>query len=306
MRVFVTGASGFIGSAIVQELTGAGYQVLGLARSDAAAKAVQAAGAEVLRGDVQDMESLQKGVSMADGVIHTAFNHDFSTFAANCEADRRAIEAMGTVLVGSNRPLIITSGIGVVRASGLITENTVIVPGPGASPRIASEQAADAVASKGVNVSVVRLPPSVHGNGDHGFVPALIDMARSKGMAAYVGAGLNRWPAVHRLDATRLYRLVLEKGVAGTRYHAVADEGIEMRDIVTVIGRQLQLPVVSLSPTEAAGYFGWMAHFASSDIPASSAQTQELLGWQPVHPGLLEDLEYGSYFREGAKSSIVA
>ena len=293
MRVFVSGATGFIGSAIVRELIDAGHRVLGLARSDKAAGSLTAAEAEVQRGSLEDLESLRSGAADADAVIHTAFIHDFSNYAPAAEADRRAIETLGAALAGSDRPLIVTSGTLLARRQGpLATEDDA--PNP-AFPR-KSEDAALAMAERGARVSIVRLPPSVHGEGDHGFVPALINIARETGASAYIGDGLNRWPAVHRLDAAHLYRLVLEKGSAGATYHGVADEGVSVRDIAEIIGRRLNLPVVSKSSEEAASHFGWIAHFLSIDGPASSAQTQEQLGWRPVQPGLISDLDAERYF----------
>jgi nucleoside-diphosphate-sugar epimerase len=294
MKVFVTGATGFVGSAVVQELISAGHQVLGLTRSDAGAKSLAALGAQVQRGDLKDLESLRNGAAMSDGVIHTAFNHDFSNYAAAAQMDMQAIETLGGALAGSDRRLVVTSGTLVLQRKGpLATEEDT--PDP-AFPR-KSEDAVLAVSSRGVNVSVVRLSPSVHGDGDHGFVPRLIAIAREKGVSAYIGDGLNRWPAVHRLDAARLYRLALEKGPAGiNRYHGVADEGIATRDIAQVIGRELNLPVVSKSPEEAAGHFTWLAHFFATDAPASSKRTQQELGWKPTQVGLIADLERGRYF----------
>jgi nucleoside-diphosphate-sugar epimerase len=297
MNIYVTGATGFVGSAIVQELIGAGHQVLGLARSDAAAKSLAASGAQVHRGDLEDLESQRRGAAQSDGVIHTAFNHDFSNWKANCEMDRRVIEALGSALVGSDRPLVVTSGTALLTPGQLSTEESVPFSGPNALPRIASEEATLLVASQGVRASILRLPPSVHGDGDHGFVPLLIGIAREKGVSAYVGEGSNRWPAVHRLDAAHLYRFVLEKGSAGARYHGVADEGVPFRDIAEVIGRHLNVPVISKSPEEAADHFGWFAHFAGLDCPSSSARTQKLLGWQPTQPGLIPDLDHARYFK---------
>jgi nucleoside-diphosphate-sugar epimerase len=302
MRVFVTGATGFIGSAVVRELIDARHQVLGLARSDAGAKSLLAAGADVHRGSLEDLESLRSGAAAADGVIHTAFIHDFSNYGPAAEADRRAIETLGGVLVGSDRPLIVTSGTLLAQRHGsLATEEDA--PNP-SFPR-KSEEAAFALAARGVLASVLRLPPSVHGNGDHGFVPRLVSIAREKGISAYIGDGLNRWPAVHRLDAARLYRLTLEKSSAAARYHGVADEGIPTRAIAEVIGRHLNVPVASKSREEAADHFGWIAMFFAMDGPASSAQTQERLGWQPAEPGLIADLNLEHYFEHTADAVVL-
>jgi nucleoside-diphosphate-sugar epimerase len=293
MRVFVTGASGFVGSAIVCELIDSGHHVLGLARSDTAVDALAKLGVEAHRGELSDIRSLAAGVRGCDGVIHAAFIHDWANYAAAAQTDQRAIETLGTALAGSNRPLLVTSGtLLVLRTGNLATEEGA--PDPH-FPR-KSEDAALAVASKGVRVSVLRLPPSVHGDGDHGFVPALIALARQKGVSAYVGDGLNRWPAVHRLDAARLYRLALEKGSSGARYHGVADEGVPFRDIAQVIGRRLNLAVVSKTPEEAKNHFGWLAHFVGIDRPASSAQTRQQLGWRPTQPSLIPDIDRPSYF----------
>ncbi|MFD1873340.1 SDR family oxidoreductase [Hymenobacter bucti] len=291
MKVFVTGASGFVGSAVVQELRQAGHQVLGLARSEASAQALVAAGAEVLQGDLTDLESLKRGAAAADGVIHLAYNHDFSQYEAAATTETSAIEAMGSVLAGSDRPLVVTSGFAGFAPGRLATEEDT----PTATVRT-SEQAALALVPQGVRAMVVRLAASVHDAGDHGFVPYLIGLARQKGEAAYLGDGQNRWPAVHRLDAARLFRLALEQGVAGARYHGVGDEGIAFRDLAATIGQHLGVPVVSKSAAEAAEHFGWMARFAGLDMAASGALTQQRLGWQPAHPSLLADLALGHYF----------
>jgi nucleoside-diphosphate-sugar epimerase len=301
MRVFVTGATGFIGSAIVRELIDAGHEVLGLARSDVAAKSLVAEGAAVHRGSLEDLESLRSGAAAADGVIHTAFIHDFSNYGPAAEADRRAIETLLGALADSDRPLIVTSGTLIAQRQGsLATEEDA--PSPN-FPR-KSEEAALALTARGVRASVLRLPPSVHGNGDHGFVPRLISIAREKGVSAFIGDGLNRWPAVHRLDAAHLYRLVLEKSSVGARYHGVADEGIPTRKIAEAIGRGLNIPVVSKSREEAADHFGWIARFFGIDGPASSAQTQERLGWRPVQRGLIADLNAEHYFEQAADAVV--
>ena len=293
MLVFVTGATGFIGTAVVRELLAAGHQVLGLARSAAAAKSLEAAGAKVHRGSLEDLESLHRGASASDGVIHTAFIHDFSNYAASAEKDERAIRTLGEALAASDRPLVATSGTLLLQRQGpLATEEDVASPHP---PR-RSEPAALAFASERVRASSLRLPPSVHGDGDHGFIPALIEIAREKGVSAYLGDGQNRWPAVHRLDAATLFRLALEKGSAGASYHGVGDEGVPFREIAEVIARRLSVPVVSKSPDEAANHFGWLAHFVAVDCPASSAQTQRQLGWRPRHPGLIPDIDRPGYF----------
>jgi nucleoside-diphosphate-sugar epimerase len=294
MRVFVTGASGFIGSAVVGELIGAGHQVVGLARSDAAAAAVAAAGASVHRGDLEDLDSLRAGARASDGVIHLAFVHDFSDYAGAAQTDRRAIEALGEELAGSDRPFVVTSGIAVLSPGRVVTEDDAASP---ESPR-ASEEAALAFTGRGVRVAVLRLPPTVHGEHDHGFVPRLIDIARDRGVSAHPGDGSNRWPAVHRLDAAHLFRLALEQAPTGAVVHAVAEEGVPTHDIADVIGRHLKLPVTSVPVDEAAGHFGWLGIFFALDVPASSTLTQKRFDWHPVQPTLIADLEKGHYFND--------
>ncbi|MBC6112942.1 SDR family oxidoreductase [Pedobacter fastidiosus] len=294
MRIFVTGATGFIGTAIVQELINAGHQVLGLARSDASAQKLITAGAEVHRGDLEDLDSLRSGAAQSDGVIHAGFIHDFTRFAEVCEVDKIAIEAIGSVLANSDRPFIVTSGTALVNPGKLATED-IIPPFNPAWPR-ASEQAADAVATQGIRASVIRLSPSVHGKDDqHGFIPILVSIAREKGFSAYIGEGQNRWNAVHRLDAAHLFRLALENATPSARYHACAEEAITVKSIAEAIGKQLGLPVKSIAPEEASEYFGWFAQMASIDCPASSRWTQEHLNWIPKHPTLLNDIEKGIY-----------
>ena len=293
MRVFLTGATGFIGSKIVPELISSGHQVLGMTRSDTGAEALKAAGAEVHRGELEDLESLRAGAAQADGVIHTAFDHDFSNFVANCEKDRRVIATLGAALVGSDRLLVITSGTG-LGSNGPgkpATEDTYDTHHP--NPRKASEEAARAFAAKGVKVAVVRLP-QVHDTLKQGLITPLIETLRAKGVSAYVGDGANRWPAAHVSDVARLYRLAFEKQEAAV-YNAVAEEGISAREIASVLGRGLNLPVKSILPDEAPAQFGWLAPFMSMDLTASSALTQKRLGWHPTGPGLIADLEAMDY-----------
>jgi nucleoside-diphosphate-sugar epimerase len=300
MRVFVTGATGFIGSRIVRELIDAGHQVLGLTRSDAGAEALAAAGAEVYRGTLEDLESLRGGAANSDGVIHCAFDHsafgqDFSKFIEVCEKDKRAIEALGDALAGSNCPLVVTSGtaMGTAAPGQLATEDYLNISHP--NPRTPSELAVAALVERGVNVSVMRLP-QVHDTVRQGLVTYTILLAREKGVSPYIGDGLNRWPAAHVLDVAHLYRLALEQAEAGSRYNAVAEEGVTLREIAESVGKGLNVPVVSLSPEEAPAHFGWLAMFAGFDMPASSALTRKKLGWNPTGPSLLTDLANMRYF----------
>lgn len=288
MRVFITGATGFIGSALVKELLDAGHQVLGLARSDAGAKALTQAGARVQRGNLEDLDILRSGAAASDAVIHLGFSHDFSKFKENCETDRRAIETLGSALAGTERPLIVTSGLALLAKGRLATEDDPPVPVSDMYPR-ASEHTAAEVQKQGVRSIVVRLP-QVHDTTKQGLVTYAIQIAREKGSSAYIGDGLNHWAAVHVSDAAHLYRLALEKGHTGARYHAVAEEGVTARDIAEAIGRGLKVPVVSVTPEQAPAHFGWLAAFAALDLKGSSAKTRQELGWNPTGPTLLTDL----------------
>jgi nucleoside-diphosphate-sugar epimerase len=298
MRVFVTGASGFIGSAVVPELIAAGHRVIGLARSDSSAASVKAMGAEVLRGGLDDLEVLRDGAARSDGVVHLAFIHDFSNFEASVRADVRAIEAMGAALEGSGKPLAVASGTLDVKPGHLATEKDE--PPPNVSPRMAGARAALALVPRGVRTVMLRFAPSVHGPGDKGFMAMLIAIARQKGVAGYIDEGTQRWTAVHRLDAARLVRLAIEQAAPGTAVHAVADEGVAIRAVAEIMGKHLGLPAKSIPRAEAPAHFGFLGTFLGLDSPASSAMTRELLGWQPTHAGLLEDLDQGHYFDEKA------
>jgi len=291
MRVFVTGATGFIGSLVVKELIGAGHQVIGVYRSDEKAPALAAAGAEPYRGSIDEPDSLKDGASRSDGVIHLAFNHDFSQFLANCETDRRVIKALGSALAGSDRPLIVTSGTAIAKvAPGVVATEDAPAISASDFPRAASEETAAKLAADGRNISVVRLP-QVHDPERQGLITWWIAIAREKGFFAYVGEGRNRWAAAHVSDVARLYRLAIEKSARSAVYNAVGEEGVSARDIAETVGRRLKLPAKSISPEEAPGYFGWLAHLAAHDMPASSERTQKALGWRPTGPGLIADLE---------------
>ncbi|MFR0355258.1 SDR family oxidoreductase [Streptomyces sediminimaris] len=307
MRVFVTGATGHIGSLVVPELRSAGHEVVGLARSEASAAALAAAGAEAHRGTLDDLGSLRKAAVAADGVIHLAFIHDFADHAAAAATDLRAIEAIGDALEGSDKPFVVTSGTAGLKPGRVVTEEDPADARATTAPRAPSENAAIALAGRGVRSSVIRLAPSVHGPYDaHGFIPRLIRIAADKGVSAYVGTGSNRWPAVHELDAARLYRLALEAGPAGSRLHGVGEEAVPFRAVAQSIGRHLGVPVRSVPPQEAAAHFGWLGALAALDVPASSARTRALLGWRPVYAGLLADLDELHYFRSFRSRTAVA
>lgn len=301
MRVFVTGASGWIGSALVPELIQAGHNVVGLARSEASAEALATQGAEVFRGSLEDLESLQEGAAKSDGVIHLAFIHDFSQYEDSIRVDQQAIETLGTALEDSDRPLLIASGTLGLTEGVVATEEDPPRPD---SPRSTAADKTLALTERGVRASVVRLPPTVHGKGDNGFVPTLISIARQRQISGYVGDGANRWPAVHRFDAARVFRLALEKAPAGSVLHAVADEGVPTRSIAEVIGGHLDLPVTSVAPERATEHFSWLGTFFAMDAPASSVLTQERLGWRPTEPGIIEDLDQGHYFDDPTKRGI--
>ena len=295
MRVFVTGSSGFIGSAVVAELIGAGHQVLGLVRTDEAAKKVAAAGAKPVIGSLDDLDSLKRGAAESEGIIHTAFVHDFANFAKSCATDRTAIETMASVIKGTNRPFVFATGLAGLNPGHLSTEETRVDISKTSIPRAATEIFGRDLSKEGIRSIAMRLSPSVHDKNDHGFIASLINIAREKGVSAYIGDGANRWPGVHRLDAAKLFRLALEKGEAGAAYHAVGDQGVATREIAETIGRGLKLPVVSKSKDEAQEHFGWITHFFAADWPATSELTQKKLGWKPTEIGLIKDIE-ANYF----------
>jgi nucleoside-diphosphate-sugar epimerase len=307
MRIFVTGASGWIGSAVVPELIGAGHQVVGLARSDDSAAALTAAGAEAHRGSLDDLDGLRDAAAASDGVIHLAFKHDLAfsgDFQGAADADRRAVQTFGEALAGSGRPLLIASGLLGLTPGHMANEQDghdahagVAAFGGGPQARWETAELTLSLASQGVRSAIVRLPPTNHGDGDNGFIAALVGIAREKGVSGFIGDGANRWPAVHRLDSARLFRLGLEQAPAGSTLHAVADEGVPVRDIAEVIGRHLEVPAISVSPEDAGEHFAWLGGFLALDAPASSALTRELLGWQPTQPGLIDDLDQGHYFQ---------
>jgi nucleoside-diphosphate-sugar epimerase len=306
MRIFITGGSGWIGSAVIPELRNAGHEVVGLARSESSAEALVAAGVAIRRGGLDDLDLLHSAAADSDGVIHLAFKHELAfsgDFEGAAKADRRAVEAFGEALAGSDRPLVIASGTLGVSPGRLATEQdghdeeAAAAFGAGPTLRRATAEFTLALAPLGVRSSVLRLPPTVHGDGDHGFMATLVAIARDRGVSGYIGDGGNRWPAVHRLDAAHLYRLAVEGAPAGSTLHAVADEGIPVREIAETIGHQLNLPVAAVSPGDAAEHFSWLAGFLGIDGPASSAYTRELLGWEPTEPRLIDDLEQGHYFK---------
>ena len=313
MRVFVTGASGWIGSAVVPELLGAGHEVVGLARSEASADALAAAGAEAHRGTLDDLDSLRDGAAASDGVIHLAFKHELAfsgDFQGAADADRRAVETIGEALAGSDRPFMIASGTLGIAPGRVATERdghgsnpAVSAWGSGPQTRWGTAELALSFASSGVRSSIVRLPPTNHGDGDNGFIAILVGIASEQGVSGYVGDGANRWPAVHRLDSARLFRLGLEQAPSGSTLHAAAEEGVPIRDIAETIGKHLDLPVVSIAPEDAGEHFSWLAGFLAADSPASSALTQELLGWQPTQPGLIADLDEGHYFAQASAAA---
>jgi nucleoside-diphosphate-sugar epimerase len=308
MRLFITGASGWIGTAVVPDLIGAGHEVVGLARSDASAAALTAAGADVVRGTIDDLDVLAGAAAASDGVIHLAFQHEIAfsgDFQGAADADRRAVETFGEALAGSDRPFVIASGLLGLAPGRVATEQDGHGPdstggalGAGPGTRLATAELVLSLASRGVRSSIVRLSPTVHGDGDHGFVATLVDIARATGVSGHIGDGTNHWPAVHRLDAAHLFHLAVESAPAGSTLHGVADEGVPIRDIAEVIGRHLDVPVASIPPEDAAAHFTWLAGLLATDCRASHALTTELLGWQPTHPGLLDDLDEGHYFRE--------